>query len=81
MSFRNRIVMDMLYKYKDTFSLRDEISTCPSIVEIDVTDKSPYLLDHITLKEDDIILDKEMKKLFYLNILKEGFSAYSIQSC
>ena len=31
-------VMDMLYKYKDTFSLRDEIGTCPNIEEeIDVT--------------------------------------------
>ena len=40
--------MDMFYKYKDTFSLRDEISTCPNMeVEIDVTDKSPLLLDHI----------------------------------
>ena len=37
-------VMDMLYKYKDTFSLRDEIRTCINInMEIDVTDKSPYL--------------------------------------
>ena len=26
-------VMDMLYKDKDTFSLRDEIGTCPNIVE------------------------------------------------
>ena len=24
-------VMDMLYKYKDTFSLRDEIDTCPNM--------------------------------------------------
>ena len=37
-------VMDMLYKYKEAFSLRDEIGTCPNIeVEIDVTDKSPFL--------------------------------------
>ena len=37
-------VMDMLYKYKEAFSLRDEIGTCPSIeVEINVTDKSPFL--------------------------------------
>ena len=37
-------VMDMLYKYRDAFSLRDEIDTCPNIeVEIDVTDKSPFL--------------------------------------
>ena len=29
--------MDMLFKYKDTFSLRDEIGTCPKIeVEIDI---------------------------------------------
>ena len=40
-------VMEMLYKYKEAFSLRDEIGTCPNIeVEIDVTDKSPFLLDH-----------------------------------
>ena len=38
-------VMDMLYKYKDTFSLGDEIGTCPNIeVEIDVTDKSPFFV-------------------------------------
>ena len=33
----------MLHKYKDAFSLRDEIGTCPNIeVEINVTDKSPF---------------------------------------
>ena len=43
-------IMDMLYKYKEAFSLRDEIGTCPNIeVGIDVTDKSPFLLDHIML--------------------------------
>ena len=37
-------VMEMLYKYREEFSLRDEIGTCPNIeVEIDVTDKSPFL--------------------------------------
>ena len=40
-------VMEMLYKYKEAFSLRDEIGTCPNIeVEIDVMDKSPFSLDH-----------------------------------
>ena len=30
--------MEMLYKYKEAFNLRDEIGTCPNIeVEIDVT--------------------------------------------
>ena len=39
-------VMEMLCKYKGAFSLSDEIGTCPNIeVEIDVMDKSPFLLD------------------------------------
>ena len=43
-------VMDILYKYKEAFSLRDEIGTCPNIeVGINVTDELPFLLDHITL--------------------------------
>ena len=38
-------VMDMLYKYKDAFSLRDEIGTCPNIeVDIEVTDRSPFFI-------------------------------------
>ena len=41
----------MLHKYKEAFSLRDEIGACPNIeVEIDVIDKSPFLLDHIMLE-------------------------------
>ena len=35
--------MDMLYRYKEAFSLRDEIGTCPNVeVEINATDKSPF---------------------------------------
>ena len=34
----------MLYKYKEAFSLGDEIGICPNIeVEIDVIDRSPFL--------------------------------------
>ena len=36
-------VMEILYKYRETFSLRDGIVTCPTIeVEIEATDKSPF---------------------------------------
>ena len=36
-------VMEMLYKYREAFSLRDEIGKCLNIkVEIEVTDKSPF---------------------------------------
>ena len=72
-------VMDMLYKYKEAFSLRDEIGTCPSIeVEIDVTDKSPFFIRPFHIREEDkAFIDKEMKWLCYMGILKEGFLAYS----
>ena len=57
-------VMNILFDYKEAFSLRDEIGTCPTIeVEID--------------REDKAFTDKEMKQLCYMGILKEGFSAYS----
>ena len=72
-------VRDLLYQYKDAFSLRDEIGLCPNVeIEIDVTDKSPFFIRPFHANEDDkVILDKEMKQLCYLGILKEGFSAYS----
>ena len=69
----------LIYDYKDAFSLRDEIGKCPNIkVEIDVMDNSSFFIRPLHAKEEDkAILDKEMKRLCYLGILKEGFSAYS----
>ena len=56
-------VRDLLYKYKDAFSLRDKIGLCPNIkIEIDVTDKSPFFIRPFHANEEDkVILDKEMK--------------------
>ena len=70
---------NLIHENKDAFSLRDEIGTCPNIkVEIDVTDSSPFFIRPFHAREEDkAILDKEMKRLCYLGILKEGFSAYS----
>ena len=72
-------VRRLIYKYQDTFSLRDEIGTCPNIeVEMEVTDRSPFFIRPFHGREEDkAILDKEMKRLCYLGILKEGFSTYS----
>ena len=69
----------MLYKYKDAFSLRDEIGMSPNIeVGIDVTDKSPFFIKPYHVREqDENLIDKEMKQLCYLGILKEGFLPYS----
>ena len=72
-------VMEMLCKYKEVFSWRDGIGTCPNIeIEIDVMYKSSFFIRLYHVKEEDnTLIDKEMKQLCYLGILKEGFSAYS----
>ena len=71
--------MDILFRYTEAFSLRDEIGTYLKIeVEIDVTDKSRFFIRpyHVRV-EHKAVIDKEMKQLCYMGILKEGFSAYS----
>ena len=67
--------MDMLYKYKEALSLRDKIGMCPNIeVGIDVTDKSTFFIRPCHVREEGRkVIDKEMKHLCYLGILKEGF--------
>ena len=72
-------VMDMLYKYKEAFSLRDALGTCPNTeVEIEVMDKSPFFIRLYHVREEDkVVIDNEMKRLCYMGILNEGFSAYS----
>ena len=71
--------MGMLFKYKGAFSLRDEIGTYPNIeVDIDITDKSPFFIRPYHVREEGkAIIDKEMKRLCYLGILKERFLANS----
>ena len=64
---KEKEVMDMLYRYKEAFSLRDEIGTCPNPeVGIDVTDKSPFFIRPYHVREEDKkVTDKEMKCLCY----------------
>ena len=56
-------VMEMIYKYQEAFSLRDQIGTCPNIeVEIDVRDKSLFFISPYHVKEEDkAFIYKEMK--------------------
>ena len=47
-------IIDMLYRYREAFSLRDEIGTCPNIeVEIDVTDKLPFFIRPYHVRDED----------------------------
>ena len=74
-------VRDMIFEYREAFSLRGEIGTCPNIeIDIDVTDKTPFFIRPYHVREEDKrILDKEMKRLCYLGILKEGFQHIQAQ--
>ena len=69
----------MLFRYREAFSLRDGKGTCPNIeVEIYVTDKLPFFIRPYHVREEDkALIDKEMKWLCYMGILKEVFSACS----
>ena len=75
-------VMEMLYEYKDVFSLRDEIGTCPNIeVNIEVTDNSPFFIWPYHVKgEDRAVVDKEMRRsVLFRNIERRFFSLF--KSC
>ena len=46
-------VRDLLYKYKDAYSLRDEIGLCPNIkIETDITNKSLFFIRPFHANED-----------------------------
>ena len=47
---------ELIHKYKDAFSLRDEIGMYPNIeVEIAMTDKSPFFIRPFYTKEENKI--------------------------
>ena len=49
---KKKEVRKIIYEYKDAFSLRDKIGMCPNNeVEIDVTDKTPFLIRPFHAKE------------------------------
>ena len=51
---KRKQAMEMLYDYKDVFSLRDEKGMCLSIeVNIEVTDNSPFFIRPYHVKEED----------------------------
>ena len=71
-------VVNMLYIYKKAFSLRDEIGTCPKIeVEMDVTDKSPFLLDCImSRKKIKFYRQRNEETMLFRNIKGRNYSLF-----
>ena len=60
-------LMKMLIKYRDAFSLRDEIGECPNLeADIKVIDEFPFFVRPFPISESDKpFMDKQMERLVF----------------
>ena len=72
-------LMKMILKYRDAFSLRDEIGECPNLVaDIKVIDESPFFVRPFLLFETDKpFMDKQMERLVSLGILTKNSTSHT----
>ena len=73
LSKKEKAKLMKILKYRDAFSLRDEIGECPNLViDIKVIDESPFFVRPFPLSETDKpFMDKQMERLVSLQILKK----------
>ena len=71
--------MKLILKYRDAFSLRDEIAECPNLVaDIKVIDESPFFVRPFPLSETDMpFMDKQMERLVSLGILTKNSTSHT----
>ena len=71
--------MKMLIKYRDVFSLRNEIGECPNLeADIKVIDESPFFVRPFPLSESDKpFINKQMERLVSLGILSKNSTSYT----
>ena len=69
----------MILKYRDAFSLRDEIGACPNLTaNIKVIDESPFFVRPFPLSEvDKPFTDKQMERLASLGILSKNSTSHT----
>ena len=72
-------LVKMILKYRDAFSLRDEIGECPNLVaDIKVIDESPFFVRPFSLSETDkLFMDKQMERLVSLGILTKNSTSHT----
>ena len=72
--------MKMILKYRDAFSLRDEIGACPNLTaDIKVIDESPFFIRPFPLSEGDKpFMDKQMERLVSLGILSKNSTSHTL---
>ena len=72
-------LMKMLIKYRDAFSLRDEIGECPNLeADIKVIDDSPFFVRPFPISESDKpFMDDQMERLVSLEILSKNSTSHT----
>ena len=72
-------LMKMLIKYRDAFSLRDEIGECPNLeADIKVINDSPFFVRPFPISESDKpFMDEQMERLVSLGILSKTFTSHA----
>ena len=72
-------LMKMILKYRDAFSLRDEIGECPNLVaDIKVIDESSFFVRPFPLSETDKpFMNKQMERLVSLGILTKNSTSHT----
>ena len=70
---------EMLIKYRDAFSLRDEIGECPNLkADIKVIDESPFFVRPFPISEKDKpFMDEQMERLVSLGILSKNSTSHT----
>ena len=72
-------LMKMLMKYRDAFSLRDEIGECPNLrADTKVIDESPFFVRPFPISEKDKpFMDEQMERLVSLGILSKNSTSHT----
>ena len=72
-------LMKMIIRYREAFSLRDEIGNCPNLkADIKVIDESPFFVRPFPLSEGDKpFMDKQMERLVALGILSKNSTSHT----
>ena len=72
-------LMKLIVKYRDVFSLRDEIGACPNLTaDIQVIDESSFFVRPFPLSEPDkVFMDEQMERLVSLGILSKNSTSHT----
>ena len=79
MSEEKARLMKLVLKYRDAFSLRDEIGACPNLTaDIQVIDESSFFVRPFPLSEPDKeFMEEQMERLVSLGILSKNSTSHT----